>query len=127
MRQNRVLVTGGAGFIGSHVVDHCRSLGMEVVVADSLRAGFRRNVPATTPLVVGDLEDPAFVQSLWRHGPFQYVYHLAAYAAEHLSHVTRRHNYRNNLLASVNLINESINQGVQHLDRKSTRLNSSHT
>lgn len=106
---NRVLVTGAAGFIGSHVADHCLELGMSVVANDDLSGGFQRNVPANATWVPGDLKDPLFVKSLWRdHGPFDYVYHLAAYAAEGLSHFIRHHNYATNLLASVSLINEAV-------------------
>ena len=52
------------------------------------------------------------MQDLWCRGPFHYVYHLAAYAAEGLSHFIRRYNYETNLLASINLINQAVNHGV---------------
>src|SRR5580765_7276413 len=111
MSTEKALVTGAAGFIGSHVADHCLTLGMEVVATDDLSGGFRRNVPARAKWVQGDLRDTRFVHSLWQHGPFDHVYHLAAYAAEGLSHHVRRFNYQTNLVASVNLINESVNGG----------------
>jgi UDP-glucose 4-epimerase len=104
----RALVTGAAGFIGSHVVDHCLALGMEVVATDDLSGGFRENVPEGAAWVQGDVRDVAFVESLWGDGRFDFVYHMAAYAAEGLSHFVRRFNYETNLVASVNLINQSI-------------------
>ncbi len=104
----RVLVTGAAGFIGSHVADQCLRLGFDVVCADDLSGGFRENVPAGTDFRVGSVADPAFVKSLFAGGRFDTVYHLAAYAAEGLSHFIRRFNYTNNLVGSVNLINESV-------------------
>lgn len=110
----RVLVTGAAGFIGAHVAEHCQRLGMSVLGTDDLSGGFADNVPAGVELVVGDLRDPGFVDLLWeRHGPFDHVYHLGAYAAEGLSHFIRRYNYETNLLASMNLVNASVNGGVQ--------------
>ena len=109
----KVLVTGAAGFIGSHVADHCLAQGMEVVATDDLSGGFLANVPSRCTWVQGDLKDPAFVESLWEHGPYEYVYHLGAYAAEGLSHFIRRYNYETNLVASMNLINASINHGVR--------------
>jgi len=110
----KVLVTGGAGFIGSHVADQCLGLGFDVVVADDLSGGFRANVPAAARWVQGDLTNPAFVQRLWTEfGPFEHVYHLAAYAAEGLSHFVRRYNYQTNLIASVNLINAAVNHGAR--------------
>ena len=105
----RALVTGAAGFIGSHVADRCLALGMSVVATDDLSGGFLENVPTSATWVHGDLKDPAFVRSLWAtHGPFEYVYHLGAYAAEGLSHFIRAYNYETNLVASMHLVNEAI-------------------
>lgn len=104
----RVLVTGAAGFIGSHVVDHCLAGGMQVVATDDLSGGFRENVDPRAQWVEGDLRDAAFVASLWDQGRFDVVYHLAAYAAEGLSHFIRAYNYRTNLEASVHLINQAV-------------------
>ncbi len=114
MSKPRVLVTGAAGFMGSHVADHCLGLGMQVVAVDGLSGGFLSNVPQGVTFVKGDLRSPEFVRSVWENeGPFDYVYHLAAYAAEGLSHFIRRFNYETNLVASVNLINASVNTGVK--------------
>jgi UDP-glucose 4-epimerase len=109
----RVLVTGAAGFIGSHVVDSCLDLGMEVVATDDLSGGFRENVPDGAEWVEGDLRDARFVTGLWDSGRFDVVYHLGAYAAEGLSHFIRAYNYRTNLEASVNLINESVKRDCE--------------
>jgi UDP-glucose 4-epimerase len=109
LKNSRVLVTGAAGFIGSHVADCCLSQGMSVVATDDLSGGFQENVPAASTWVKGDLKDRTFVRSLWEsHGPFEYVYHLGAYAAEGLSHFIRAYNYTTNLVASMYLINEAI-------------------
>jgi len=109
-----VLITGAAGFIGSHVVDHCLEHGLRVVATDDLSGGVRENVSDQAVWVQGDLRDPQFIDRLWReHGPFECVYHLAAYAAEGLSHFIRRYNYETNLVASVNLINAAVNHGTR--------------
>lgn len=105
----RALITGAAGFIGSHVADHCLGQGFEVVATDDLSGGFRENVPDAAFWVCGDLRDRGFVRSLWAdHGPFEYVYHLGAYAAEGLSHFIRAYNYTTNLVASMHLVNEAV-------------------
>jgi len=109
----RGLVTGAAGFIGSWVTEHALRLGVEIVCVDDLSGGFLRNVPSGCTWVQGDVSNETFVDELWQHhGPFQQVYHLAAYAAEGLSHHIRRYNYENNLIASVILLNHAINHNV---------------
>jgi UDP-glucose 4-epimerase len=102
------LVTGGAGFIGSHVARHCLKLGHDVVVLDDLSGGFEDQVPEGAKFVKGSVVDKQLVASLFEEHQFDYVYHLAAYAAEGLSHFIRRFNYENNLIGSVNLINQSV-------------------
>jgi len=103
------LVTGGAGFIGSHVAEHCLKLGHEVVVLDDLSGGFIDNVPERAKFVQGSVLDVALIEKLFKEHRFTYVYHLAAYAAEGLSHFIKRFNYSNNLIGTVNLINASVN------------------
>jgi UDP-glucose 4-epimerase len=110
---SRVLVTGGAGFIGSHVADALILRGHEVTVLDDLSGGFPDNVPSAARFVQGTVTDPALVDRLFAGGRFDHVYHLAAYAAEGLSHFIKRFNYTNNVIGSVNLLNASINSGVQ--------------
>ncbi|MBA4147194.1 MAG: NAD-dependent epimerase/dehydratase family protein [Verrucomicrobia bacterium] len=102
------LVTGGAGFIGSHVARHCRDMGQRVVVLDDLSGGFKDHVPSGVDFVEGSVTDHKLINQLFEVYDFDYVYHLAAYAAEGLSHFIRRFNYTNNLIGSVNLINAAI-------------------
>lgn len=107
------LITGGAGFIGSHVAQHCLNLGHEVVVLDDLSGGFEDHLPQGVTFVKGSVYDEVLVESLFNQYKFEYVYHLAAYAAEGLSHFIRRFNYNNNLIGSINLINESVKHKVK--------------
>jgi UDP-glucose 4-epimerase len=111
--KTRVLVTGAAGFIGSHVAEQCLRFGWEVVAVDDLSGGFIENVPTGVQWVPGNVVNPQFVESLWQNGRFDYVYHLAAYAAEGLSHFIRHYNYEVNLLASINLINQAVKHEVE--------------
>ncbi len=108
-----VLVTGIAGFIGSHVAEHCLRQGMRVIGLDDLSGGFVENVPAGAELVRGSVSDVEQVAALFSAHRFRFVYHLAAYAAEGLSHFIRRFNYQNNLVGTVNLVNQAVLQEVE--------------
>jgi UDP-glucose 4-epimerase len=111
--QSTVLVTGAAGFMGSHVTDQLVERGHNVVALDDLSGGFSENVNARATFVEGSVLDAGLVAQLFGRHRFDYVFHLAAYAAEGLSHFIRRFNYDNNLLGSINLINASVNHDVK--------------
>ncbi|MEU7854028.1 NAD-dependent epimerase/dehydratase family protein [Nonomuraea sp. NPDC049141] len=106
------LVTGGAGFIGSHVAADLLRAGHRVVVLDDLSGGDPANVPDGALFHHGSVCDPEVVDALFAEWKFDYVFHLAAYAAEGLSHFIKRYNYTNNVIGSVNLINAAVNTGT---------------
>ncbi|HUQ06059.1 MAG TPA: NAD-dependent epimerase/dehydratase family protein [Kofleriaceae bacterium] len=108
----QVLVTGAAGFIGSHVTRALLARGHQVVALDDLSGGFRENLDPRARFVEGSIVDVALVDRVFDEHRFGAVFHLAAYAAEGLSHFIRRFNYQNNLIGSVNLINASIRHEV---------------
>lgn len=107
------LVTGGAGFIGSHIADELIYKGHQVIVLDDLSGGVKLQVPDAAQFIEGSITDPTIVKGVFETHKIDYVYHLAAYAAEGLSHFIKRFNYQNNLIGSVNLINESVKHHVK--------------
>lgn len=107
------LVTGGAGFIGSHIVNHLIADGHQVIILDDLSGGDKENVNVKAKLVIGSITDASLVKQLFEQYNFNYVYHLAAYAAEGLSPFIRKYNYENNLIGSINLINAAVNHQVK--------------
>src|SRR6266498_3581765 len=112
---SKILVTGGAGFIGSHIAEELVKRGHQVIVLDDMSGGFADNVVGQAMLIQGNINDVQLINQLFEQERLDYVYHLAAYAAEGLSHFIKRFNYTNNLIGSVNLINEAVKHNVKRI------------
>lgn len=109
----KVLITGVAGLLGSRLADWIiENTDNEVIGIDDLSGGYINNVNSKVKFYNFNLLDYKKVDSVFEESNIDIVYHFAAYAAEGLSPFIRRYNYENNLLASVNLINSSIKNGV---------------
>jgi UDP-glucose 4-epimerase len=106
-----VLVTGGAGYIGSHTVRSLRAAGRDVVVLDSLELG-RREAVIDAPLVVGNIADQDLVTATCNeHGVTQLV-HFAAYKAVGESMESPAKYWRNNVAGTVELVEACLASGV---------------
>lgn len=110
----KVLVTGCAGFIGSHICEHLLARGFQVIGIDDLSGGYVRNLPDGISFYEKKIQDPNASWIFEYYKP-EYVIHAAAYAAEGLSHYIRMHNYENNVLGSANIINCCVNHGVRRI------------
>ena len=108
-----IVVTGAAGLLGTHFSRHLLSKGHKVVGIDNLLGGYQEFVDPRVDFIVRDLENARDVNRIFEARKPDYVYHFAAYAALGLSPFIRNFNYQNNVIASVNLINASINHGVK--------------
>jgi UDP-glucose 4-epimerase len=106
----RALVTGGAGFIGSHLVDALVADGARVTVLDNLSTGSPANVPATADLVDGDVADPAAVEPLVRDQDV--VFHLAARGSVQRSVERPRDTDRTNVSGTLNVLCAAREAGV---------------
>lgn len=120
MTRGSVLITGGAGYIGSHAVLTFREAGFAVVVLDDLSTGLRSAVPADAHLVEGDAGDQALVSSVIREHDVCGVVHFAGSIVVPESVINPLKYYRNNTAVSRNLIEACIDGGVQKFIFSST-------
>jgi UDP-glucose 4-epimerase len=103
-----VLVTGGAGFIGSHVAEALLARGEDVVVLDDLSSGKRENLPDGVELVVGDVREPQ--DELFGRVKPSTCYHLAAQMDVRVSVARPVHDAQINVLGTVNMLQAALEQ-----------------
>jgi len=115
----KILVTGGAGFIGSHVVDLFLHRGHEVVVIDNLSTGTRENLAAGVELIEMDISDPE-VDRVFAAGKFDAVNHHAAQIDVRISVNDPLFDARVNILGSLNLLECCLRHGVRKFQFAST-------
>jgi UDP-glucose 4-epimerase len=106
-----VLVTGGAGFIGSHVAEALAARGEDVVVLDDLSSGKRENLPEGVELVEGDVREPQ--DELFARVKPEACYHLAAQIDVRVSVARPNHDAAINVLGTVNLLQAALEHGTQ--------------
>ena len=112
--EGTVLVTGGAGYIGSHTVRALRAAGRDVVVLDSLELG-RREAVIDAPIVIGDIADQDLVTATCNEYGVTQLVHFAAYKAVGESMDTPAKYWRNNVAGTVELIEACLASGVNDM------------
>jgi UDP-glucose 4-epimerase len=111
----RALVTGGAGFIGSHLVDRLLADGHDVTVLDNLSTGVRERVPAAARFEEGDVADSDVVDRVFVEGAFDLVFHVAGQASIRLSFANPEADLRTNVHGTINVARACIATGVPRL------------
>ena len=111
----RVLVTGGAGFIGSHLVERLLADEAAVTVLDNLSTGSRENVGSHATFVEGDVGDRALVAEVVADGGFDAVLHIAGQASIRLSFAEPEVDLRTNVVGTVNVLRACVEAGVPRL------------
>jgi UDP-glucose 4-epimerase len=107
----KVIITGIAGFIGSHVADEMLRLGWEVAGIDNLSGGFAGNIPSEVKFFERDC--CSNLDDIFQEISPDAVVHLAAYAAEGLSHHIPTFNYHNNLISTANVLTTAHRAGAK--------------
>lgn len=116
---SRILVTGGAGYIGSHIVRRLTSAGRDVVVLDDLSTGHRASV-AGVPFVEGDCGDPQTLEGLLSGGHIRWIVHMAAASIVSESVADPWAYYANNLIGSLRLLDAARRHDVEGIVFSST-------
>ncbi|MEA1987690.1 MAG: UDP-glucose 4-epimerase GalE [Pseudomonadota bacterium] len=115
----KILVVGGAGYIGSHMVKMLSKAGHDVIVLDNLSTGFREMVKYGK-LVIGDLADINLLETLFREHQFDGVMHFAANSLVGESMTNPAKYYRNNVGNTLNLLDVMVRHNVKHFIFSST-------
>jgi UDP-glucose 4-epimerase len=113
-RKTRVLVTGGAGFVGSHLVDSLVSGGMQVVVVDNLSSGSVENLKDSLEkirFVNGDIRDRDLVRELIKDT--EVIFHLAANASVPASVSNPEYDFQTNVIGTFNLLHSSVGRNLR--------------
>jgi UDP-glucose 4-epimerase len=116
----RVLVTGGAGYIGSHAVLALKDAGLQPIVIDNLVTGFRWAVPDDVPFIEGDIEDAALVAKIISDHNIGAIMHFAGSVVVPESVDNPLKYYHNNTVKSRALIDAAVTNGVKHFIFSST-------
>jgi UDP-glucose 4-epimerase len=119
MTPRKILVTGGAGYIGSHTVRQLLQQGHEVTVVDNLSKGYRHNVPAGRLHEI-DLADTSKLEQLMRDKGLEAVIHFAAFIAVGESMREPARYFTNNVCGSLSLLDAMVQAGVKHIVFSST-------
>ncbi|MGO9013557.1 MAG: NAD-dependent epimerase/dehydratase family protein [Dissulfurispiraceae bacterium] len=107
----RALVTGGAGFIGSHLAVRLLEGGWQVRVVDNLSTGFKSNIPSGAEFTLVDLSKDDFVKGL-PHGKFDAVFHLAAQSSGEISFDDPAYDLKTNCLSTLLLLDWCYKEGI---------------
>lgn len=116
----KILVTGGAGFIGSHVADALLAAGHEVLILDDLSTGRRTNVPARANFVQGDIRDAGVVAKVFADFRPQVVTHQAAQTSVAVSTREPLRDAEINVLGTLNILQQAVEHKLEKLVFAST-------
>ncbi|MFC1481745.1 NAD-dependent epimerase/dehydratase family protein [Candidatus Neomarinimicrobiota bacterium] len=116
----RILVTGGAGFIGSHVADGLIQAGHQVTIYDNMETGQPENIPAAARFIEGNITDKELVDRVFEEGRFNVVNHHAAQMDVRKSVADPTYDAQVNILGSLNLVRASLQTGVEQFMFAST-------
>ncbi len=110
-----VLVTGGAGYVGSVVAETLLQSGYEVLVIDNLQQGHREAVPRDAHLIVGDIGDSQLLDAVFRRHRIEAVMHMAAETVVEYSMKDPARYFRNNIVGGITLLDTMLQHNVHKM------------
>ena len=120
MINKKILVVGGAGYIGAHIVDLLCDKEYNVVVFDDLSTGFQENLNKKAIFIKGSILDIIKLKEVFRNNVFDAVIHMAASKAAGESMIYTHRYSENNIIGSINLINEALENKIKKIIFSST-------
>lgn len=115
-----ILVTGGAGYVGSIVAEELVKKGHKVIVLDNLQQGHREAVPSGAELIVADIHQDKVLGEVFRQGRIEAVMHMAAETVIQYSMTSPERYFRNNTVGGINLLDAMLKYNVLKLIFSST-------
>ena len=115
--KEKVIVTGGAGFIGSHVVDGLVEKGYEIAVIDNLSTGRKENLNPRAKFIEADITDFSKIKDIFNAEKPEVVFHLAAQIDVRKSVEDPLADAKTNILGSINLINLALEHKIKKFIR----------
>lgn len=116
----KILVTGGAGYIGSFMVKEALNKGYEVVVVDNLERGRQDAIDKRAKLIIGELKDKEFIEHVFSKDKFDTVVHFAGFISMAESVSNPYIYFQNNINASLNVLESMVRRGVSNFIFSST-------
>lgn len=116
----RILVVGGAGYIGAHIVDLLCNQNYEVTVFDNLSSGFKENLNNKAKFVKGDISNKVDLETIFKSCKFDALIHMAALKAAGESMIDSQRYSENNIIGSINLISMAVSYDVKKIIFSST-------
>jgi UDP-glucose 4-epimerase len=115
-----ILIAGGAGYIGSHMVLSLLKAGQQVIVLDNLSSGKEENIPKEAIFVQGAIDDESLLDSLFSEYKIDAVMHFAAFIEVGESVVNPQKYYQNNVVVTLTLLNKMVEHKIKNFIFSST-------
>ena len=115
MKNNNILITGGAGYIGSHIAEHLVNFKNNIIIIDNLETGFKRLINKKARFIKSDIKDKKKLVSIINKFKIDTIIHLAAYLNVSEAESNKKKYYKNNIIGTKNLIEACKNSNVKNI------------